>query len=41
MYETMPLDDRDAGPGRDYRREAGLIVIANPNALAGICTAAR
>jgi hypothetical protein len=31
----------DAGPGRDYRHEAELIVIANPDAAAGICAAAR
>lgn len=34
--ETVPLDDGMAVRAEDYRREAGSIVIANPNAPTGI-----
>jgi histidinol-phosphate aminotransferase len=39
-YETVPLDNRMRVRVEDYRREAGSIVIANPNAHRH-CTAAR
>ena len=35
-YETVPLDDGLRIRVEDYRREAGAIVIANPNAPTGI-----
>jgi len=35
-YETVPLDDGMRLRVEDYRREAGSIVIANPNAPTGI-----
>ena len=35
-YETVPLDDEMRIDVGDYRREAGAIVIANPNAPTGI-----
>jgi histidinol-phosphate aminotransferase len=38
-YETVPLDDGMRVRVEDYRREAGSIVIANPNAPTGIALA--
>ena len=35
-YETVPLDDEMRIRIEDYRREAGAIIIANPNAPTGI-----
>ena len=37
--ETVPLDDEMRVRVEDYRREAGSIVIANPNAPTGVALA--
>ena len=39
--ETVPLDDEMRVRVEDYRREAGSIVIANPNAPTGVALLAR